>query len=176
MELQSSIADYEFIHVRNIRESTSEILEAMDSMFTSGEGSQFAGIRIHTCANRTSIMYEYQYQAYIHHLGLRRARRPPMYWEVEGIIGRQKAISTVKICLTLTQLKIDIDVKLLMIPCDIPSMLPMRVMTRNGLGISLQEILVTFAGRTNVQRIENYFNISLCRPTDITFPCIQTVN
>lgn len=85
--------------------------------------------------------------------------------EVKGIRGIKRSIGIILIQIPFVDLNLQIDVEFLLLDDpNVPSLLSMRDMARNGLDVSLQKKLVTFAGKEQKLQMINYSIIHIWLP------------
>lgn len=125
--VETALSNSAFIHRRTQSKYMATALCAMHNQLKMGEGISFDGVRIDTGANRSSVMSKMQYDAYKREFGLKDAKKPTEKM-VRGIGGRRKAKGTAMIQIPFPKIGIVIDVELLIIDEDVPSLLCMKDM------------------------------------------------
>lgn len=86
----------------------------------------FDGLRIDTCANRTSVIIECQYQAYCYSFNLPFITRPSGNQIKKGNGGSSTSSGIFMIQVPFNYLDFIIDVSFLIIKEDVPTLLSMR--------------------------------------------------
>lgn len=85
-----------------------------------------------------SVMSSGQYAAYTKDFGLNKIMKPAPDRKIRGIGGRRKANGLARIQISFTDLGAVMEVDFLIITEDIPSLLSLRDMYRNGMDLSIQ--------------------------------------
>lgn len=165
-ETQSNAA---FVHGRSFGGGKADILMAMHTLLRNESSGNFKGVRLDTFANRRSIISTAQYAAYCHEFSLKRAIKESNGETVGGIGGSQSAVGMAMIQIPFRDLELIIDVWFTVINQDVPTLLSMRDMVTNGLGISIQKCHVHFRGRVHQLGMRNFFLIHTWAPTDMPF-------
>lgn len=112
-------------------------ISAMMSRDEEHPAESFDGLRIDTCANRSSDMSLGQYKLYVRKFGLPEAIRQAEARAIKEIGGRQLALGAAKVQILLPRLGMVADVEVLIIEQDIPTFLSMKDMLDHGLDISV---------------------------------------
>lgn len=166
-DIEQTLSKNAFNHAFNISNDPTDM-----AMLTTNNPNEeqkfFEGVRLDTCANRTSVMGEEQYQAYCHTFGIKPALRKVKNRSVNGIGGTQPAIGLALIDIPFKKLHLMINVLFLILPSKTPALLSTRDMYVNGLDFSLQNKTITFEGRVQELIMDNYFLIHRWSPKDIT--------
>lgn len=170
-DLEMAFSDAAFLHGRNVSSKATEnnTTEANIAHEQKREKVRFAGIRMDTCCNRTSIIGRPQYRAYCFEFGTKEAVRPAKGRNVSGIGGGVEGIGLVNIDIPFTELLLIIHIEFLLVDQDVPTLMSMKDMKESGIDISLQNETVLFAGRTQKLQLENYFLKHRWGPSDLSF-------
>lgn len=168
-DMAANLANNAFEHSKNIEEPLEGLLMLATGSAAPDEQKQFQGIRIDTCANRTSVIGEGQYLAYCKKLGLKPALRIDASRSVKGVRGTQKGIGAARIDIPFKCLKITISVLFLILKGEIPGLLSMRDMITNGLELSLQKATISFAGLHKDLELKNIFLVHNWNPDDMSY-------
>lgn len=118
--------------------------------------TEFRGVRIDNAASTSSIMYKSQYTAYCDTFGSCKDIRPPDGRIVRGLGGRSPSKGSVIIYITFRDLDINIDVRLLLLVEDIPSLLSLKDMTTNQLDLSLLRCYIKLGTKEQKLSFTNY--------------------
>lgn len=138
-------------------------IHAMLSKPTDDDTEHFDGLRIDTCANRTSVIGNIQYERYCRDFGVLKEIRPSNCKWLKGLGGTRPGIlGVVKLQVPFSNLNLVIDVDFSMIsdedPRDpSPTLLSMKDMLDNNIDISIEECCVKFQGLRQALTMENYF-------------------
>lgn len=93
--------------------------------------------------------------------------RPPSGQAVKGIGGREASIGTALIQTPFKDIKLVLDVDLILLSDDIPTLLWMRNMVK--LDMSIQKAHIIHGEIQQKQKFDNYFFIQFWDPDDILF-------
>ena len=169
-EEEQFLANAAFIHGRTFNEHKRTEMMNMLTELRKGELEEaFDGIRIDTCANRSSVMSLNQYRAYCSRfqvpMKIDRADRKT----IRGIGGKEETIGSTIIPVPFKGLGLILDVKFAIVKRKVPSLLCMRDMKQTGLDISIQDELMKFRNLEHPLSMENYFLIHRWEPNEMSF-------
>lgn len=131
--------------------------------------STFDGLSINTCASRTSIIVSNQYQVYCRTFNKSSVLKSLENRMIKNIRGRASSIGNVLIQVLLKYLNVAINVHVVVIEEDIPTLLFTEDLLDNGLHIFIQRRYVCLEERRQPLTMENYVLISQWSPADVSY-------
>lgn len=132
--------------------------------------NEFKGIRLETCTNSSSVLSKEQYPTYCRTLGLSPAIRIFEGRSIRVIGGRKTSIGTAVIQIPFKSFCLVIDFDFLLVADQVPKLLIMRRMIRNGLDISIQQAHVTHGLKKQRLKLDKYFLIHEWSPKTCISP------
>ena len=139
-----TLANIALMHGRTFSSDLKMEIAAMNAELREGEQTNFIGIHIATCENRSSVMSLSQYKAYCEEFNvpcqIDRTQTKP----IRGIGGNSTLIGTVTIPVPFKDLGLILDITFRIVKDNVPSLLSNKDMIDNGLGISLQNKVITY--------------------------------
>lgn len=128
-----------------------------DKLKATTKGSSIDGVLLDMGANRTSIMCEEQYMAYITEFGLINVMPSAPNRTVRGIGERRKARGIAKIQIPFVDLRAVMDVDVSIFAKNFLSLLSLRDMYKNGMDLSIQGRYVSLETKKQLLHFENFF-------------------
>lgn len=110
-----------------------------------------------------------QYSAYRTKCGLPKAIKPNEGIIIRVIGGKRNSIGWENIQIPFHKLGILIDVNFLLIDAKLPTLLSLYYVWKNGLDISLQKCVITLGEREKELKMENFFLIYECLPSQLPY-------
>lgn len=147
----------------------STAIEEMHAYLIGDEPSKLKSFRLVTGGNRASVMSKEPYHAYCRPFGLRPAIQTTGGRASRGIGRRKTSIGSSTIQFAFNYLQLMIDVEFLLLDDQVPTLLSMRDMIRNGLEISMQQAHSTHMTKKQRIKLDNYFFFHEWYPHDICF-------
>ena len=168
-EDEVNLANNSFVHGRSFTKDIERDYAYMNEELKKGEKDTFDGLRLDTCANRSSVMSLSRYKAYcrqfqvpcrINHSDIRSLR---------GLGGRQTPIGSVTIPVPFNDLNLVMDVKFRIVHDHIPTLLSMKDMLDNDLDFSIKRRTMFHKHKEHQLSLENYFLIHRWDHGDMTY-------
>ncbi len=165
------LSNIAYLHGNSFTKDLEKDYKQMEAALYTEPCSKFRGIKLDTCANRSSIMSYAQYKAYCEEFQV-----PfKISWNnkdcktISGIGGSRDAIGTALIPIPFKDLDLIIDVRFQIMKENIPSLLCMKDMIINNLDISIQKQNISHGDKSQKLFFENYFLIHKWKPSDVSF-------
>lgn len=156
-EIEQGWANNAFLHGSSYIQDKEEAMHVMNCQLTSDDYKLFTGIHHDTCANRTSVIYRYQYLSYCSEFGLKPSIRNAKGGRVKFVAGISKGIGVVRLQIPFADLDMIIDVYFLVLNGDVPTLMSGKHTISRGLDISLIIRYVSHGNRKQALTLENYF-------------------
>lgn len=128
-----------FIHGLSHKSYLVSALRSMNQNLSQYNVQIFYGIRLDTCANRSSLISNPQYQSYTKQFGLKNLIRPSTKKNIQVICGRRQTTYLLRSNIPFSDLGIIIYVYFTIIKKDVPTFFSIMDMGENKLDVSLLE-------------------------------------
>lgn len=115
-QIERSLANSAYVHGKTFSTDINHAMTVIYDQLRGGKhGPTFDGVRLHTGANRMSVMRDTQYKAYTIQFGLKNVMRPASDRTIRGIVGPRKAHGIAMIQIPFVDLGAVMDVDFLII-------------------------------------------------------------
>lgn len=117
------------------------------------------GLKIDTCANQTTVISVREYRTYCKTFHLLQSVRLTTNQSISGSGGESKAVGALVVQVPFKKLKIVIDMSFIVLKKEVPTLLFIKFMMENGLGIFVQGHYVNLGSWHHPLRMEDYILI-----------------